>query len=146
MKFKRPLPSYSDTQASARERTPVSIEALWRTDGTIAKPGLRSKGSDLDRATSKTPAEKHDTPDDPHADQWPTDLEQMQKKAPTATAPARPGHRPRSNPGQICEMCIAGDDTVGSAFDGGDEDGVVFGVLFNHLNIQEMRSADGASL
>ncbi len=43
-------------------------------------------------------------------------------------------------------MCIAGDDTVGSAFDGGDEDGVVFGVLFNHLNIQEMRSADGASL
>ena len=48
-KFKRPLPSYSATQASARKRTPVSIEALWRTDATNRRSGLRSKGPDLDR-------------------------------------------------------------------------------------------------
>ena len=48
-KFKRPLPSYSDTQASARERTPVSKEASWRTDETSRRSGLRSKSPDLDR-------------------------------------------------------------------------------------------------
>ena len=55
-KFKRPLPSYSGTQASAIEHVQGSIEASWRTDGTIRRSGLGSKGRDLDRLVSSPKA------------------------------------------------------------------------------------------
>ena len=48
-KFKRPLPSYSGTQASAIEHVQESIEASWRTDAASRRSGLGSKGPDLDR-------------------------------------------------------------------------------------------------